>query len=319
MNIDYSYYTLESKNEESSSTIAPQHKGALLKIKFEDDLIGYADCHPWPEMGDKPVEDQLAELRQRRTTALMRCSLRFARLDAEARNRSQCLLDHKAVPSSHFLITDLLAWTPQAVEQLIQQGYTHVKIKLGKHLGQEIAHLLQLFCASPLKLRLDFNEKLSADEFRAFLRAIEKIKSSIEFIEDPTVFQPLQWKEFQENYEIALACDRQAAAALHWPESAQFLIVKPAIESIDVFEKALREKVIITSYLDHPLGQLAAAYIAAQTDPQRLKVHGLLSHYTYLPNIFSQGLAQQGPHFITPSGVGFGYDEQLSQVDWKAL
>jgi O-succinylbenzoate synthase len=35
-------------------------QGALLKIVFADHLVGYADCHPWPELGDIPLAEQVA-------------------------------------------------------------------------------------------------------------------------------------------------------------------------------------------------------------------------------------------------------------------
>lgn len=38
--------------------------GALVQVEFGKDLIGYADCHPWPELGDLFLPDQLLDLKR---------------------------------------------------------------------------------------------------------------------------------------------------------------------------------------------------------------------------------------------------------------
>ena len=43
MQIEYSPYELKAQNE--------ARRGALLKVHFDPDQIGYADCHPWECMG----------------------------------------------------------------------------------------------------------------------------------------------------------------------------------------------------------------------------------------------------------------------------
>lgn len=315
MKIEYSLYSLFPKNNKS---IYSERKGALLKVEFENHLVGYADCHPWPEWGDKPIEEQLENLKHRHTTPLTRCSLKYARLDAEARHKNESLFIHKRLPISHFLVTDFLSFTKEDCENIEKQGFTHLKIKLGNFLAQEIAHLLFLFKNTSLKLRLDFNEKLSLEEYKAFLNAIEPIQQKIDFIEDPIPFDAQIWKELRALYPISLACDKHALAAMHWPDSADILVVKPAIENIEQFER-VKEKVIITSYLDHPLGQLNAALIASELDINEQKVHGLLSHHSYQENSFSSDLAQSGPFFSFPYGTGLGFDEKLSKIKWHKL
>lgn len=315
MKIEYCYYTLNSKINPQK----PPRRGALLRVVFNDGLIGYADCHPWPELGDHSVIEQLRGLQQRDVTPLMRCSLVFARLDAEARHEKKSLMAGLKVPLSHYLIMDLLSMDSSHIDQIIAQGFTHVKIKLGEHLPQEAAHLLKLFLDSPLKIRLDLNEKLSHNEYRSFLKTIRKLEKSIDYVEDPFPFDPLVWKQFMQESPIPLACDRKALTANFSPDSVSFLILKSALHSIDLFNKFPKDKIIITSYLDHPLGQLAAAYTAAQIDSNQQKIHGLLSHYVYQPTNFSQGLSQQGPQFVAPSGIGFGYEELLHDCKWVAL
>lgn len=314
MNIKYSPYFLDLRKD-----CKVRRKGALLKVEFQDDLIGYADCHPWPELGDEPIEEEIKRLNERRLTNLMRCSLQFARLDAEARKDQKPLLNEAEVPTSHYLISHLLHYSAEEIEDIIQQGYSHVKIKVGSHPSQEIIYLIELFASAPLKLRLDFNEKLSADVFESFWQAIESLHEKIDFVEDPFPFEPNEWKRMQATYSVRFACDRKATIAKYSPDAASFLVVKPAITLLDIFSQVPKNKLIITSYLGHPLGQLGAAYAASRIDPKGCSVHGLLAHHTYHPNSFSLQLSQGGPRFKAPLGWGFGYEELLNQVNWKSL
>lgn len=319
MKIEYSPYILQALSPLNARMQSTEHEGALLKVTFHDGIMGYADCHPWPELGDCSLTKQLGLLSQKKTTPLLRCSLQFARLDGEAREQALSLLASKPLPNSHFLIVDLFAWTAQGIAELKEKGYSHIKIKLGRQLSQEINLLLKLFSGTSFKLRLDFNEKLSFEEFKAFLQAIAPLKSAIDFIEDPFPFHSAQWKWIQEEEGVALACDRQVASALQEPESASYFIFKPAIHSEELWKYAPAEKIIMTSYLDHPLGQIAATLQTSNIDPKCLQVHGLLSHHVYQPNQFSQPLSWEGPRFLAPSGTGFGYDNELEQLEWKAI
>jgi O-succinylbenzoate synthase len=60
-------------------------RGALLKFQWNSDQIGYADCFPWPELGDATLDEQLASLKKREVTSLLERSITFAKVDAEAR------------------------------------------------------------------------------------------------------------------------------------------------------------------------------------------------------------------------------------------
>lgn len=318
MKITYSPYELKSNNSLSVTSSALKRQGALLKVTYSSGIIGYADCHPWPELGDLPLKQQLENLAREKLTPLTSCALEFANLDAEARFNGKKILTCKNIPLSHFLVTYILDWTPQHVQQVIQQGYTHVKLKMGRHLEQEIQSLHSLFFNSPLKLRLDFNEILSLTAFRDFLYRIQKLQDHIDFIEDPFPFHVREWTIFQKD-GWSLASDRQAHLACHQPEAARVLIIKPALQAFDEWKKWIHQTCIVTSYLGHPIGQMAAAYVASQVDPSCSFVHGLLSHHVYHPTVFSQHLNWQNPRFIIPPGKGFGFDQELQQLEWLSL
>lgn len=308
-----SYYTLERKDSSKA-----KRRGALLKIQFQDGLIGYSDCHPWSELGDPPLEDQLRALKTNKWTNLLESSLAFARLDAEARHQKKSLFTQKKIPQSHFLIMDVLDTHSEDIEKILLQGFTHIKIKMGTTPEQEVARVIELFSNSSLKIRLDFNEKLSLSTYQSLLKQLNSIAPSIDYIEDPIPFEAKAWKQIKKESRIPIACDRQVLKAAQYPDSYSFLIVKAAL-FIPANLTLSQEKMIVTTYLDHPLGQMGAAYRAAHIDPNGKNIHGLLSHHSYQTNPFSRQLSQQGPHFKVPLGYGFGYDELLENAEWKPL
>ncbi len=318
MKIDYVLYELESNHSLSVTSSALKREGALLKVYFNFQMVGYADCHPWPEMGDLPLKQQLENLAKGELTALMNCALEFAFLDAEHRLQGRSALIQQNIPKSHFLVTNIFDWTSQHVQQIIQQEYTHIKLKLGRHLDREVERLHALFLNTSLKLRLDFNETLTFDSFCQFLQRIQKLRDRIDFIEDPFPFASFEWATIQKE-GWTLACDRQAQKASHQPESAKILVIKPALQSFQEWQKWKNQTRIVTSYLGHPIGQVAAAYVASLIDPDCSLTHGLLSHHAYQPTPFSQHLSWKSPHFILPPGVGFGFDQELNQLKWIPL
>lgn len=318
MHIDHHLYHLKPFHALNAHHQGDHRLGALLRVNFGEGIIGYADCHPWPEIGDLPLETQLYRLKHGIPTNLARCSIRFAHLDALARQKRQPLLSPRNIPKSHYLITNLLSWTEGDLHQAIKQGYTHVKLKLGRKLEEEINQILGLFSQGALKVRLDFNEALTYDSFQAFLRKIAPLQPHIDFIEDPFPFHAKQWEQVQKQGWI-LACDRHAVHASHHPEAAQVLVIKPAIQPKEDWTNWTQQRRVVTSYLDHPFGQLTAAYVASLVDPQRKEVHGLLTHHAYHLNAFSHKLSPPGPDFKVPEGVGFGFESELETLSWKSL
>lgn len=317
--IEYSPYSLLAKSSLNSLSSQLKRTGALLKVRFSDELVGYADCHPWEELGDISLKDQLACLAQKKTTPLTSSSLYFAQIDAEARAVQKNLFTGFSPPVSHFLISDLAACSHSFLDAAINEGQSCLKIKLGRDHVAEAKILNALFSRRNLPLRFDFNEALTKAKFEEFLSLItDEVKANIDFIEDPFPFQGGLWEEVQDNFKVRLACDRQAAAAINQPKSASTLILKPAIQcclSVDNDEQRL----IVTSYLDHPLGQLAAAYTACQFDKNVKRLHGLNSHYIYEMNQYSQLLAEKGALFKFPEGTGFGFDDLLEGEPWQKL
>ena len=318
MKIAYSRYELESKVPLNSRSLSLKRYGALLQVCFDDCLLGYADCHPWPELGDAPLDQQMALLAKGETTPILACALDWARKDAEARAEGRPMLLSSKIPKSHFLLPDIRLCTVDQVQRIVQQGFTHVKVKLGRQLDIEIIQLIKFFQDPHLKLRLDFNESLTQESFCVFLDKMDAIKMRVEFIEDPFPFEPKAWKSIQEQ-GWNLACDKQSQHALGRPESAKMIVIKPAIQRVGDLKIGREQIPIVTTYLGHPLGQVAAAAVAADLDPTNKYVHGLLSHHAYLPTNFSRKLNWDNPTFTCPEGHGLGFDQELKALTWTSL
>ncbi|MFI0435488.1 MAG: hypothetical protein ACH350_07175 [Parachlamydiaceae bacterium] len=318
MILSYAFYELEPISSLNAISRPLPRKGALLKVSFEWGGTGYADCHPWPELGDLSLAKQLMELAQGNMTALTRSSLWFASLDAKIRFEERGALSSLNPQRSHLLVPDIFQLTPSIVEQMIEKGVTHVKLKMGRCIEHEVKYLHLLFYRTPLKLRLDFNETLTAQSCSLFLDAIATMRENIDFIEDPFAFDIPQWIAIQKEGWM-LACDRQAAIAADHPEAAAVLVIKPALHPFEDWKKKGGQMHITTSYLGHPIGQVAAAYVASQIDPSCAHVHGLLSHHVYRPTPFSRQLNWGSPFFLPPPGTGFGFDSELEQIEWLPL
>lgn len=298
----------------ASHYIFQKRRGALLKVVFRDEQVGYADCHPWTDLGDDSLDIQLKKLSSFCLTPLTTCALSSARIDAEKRTLNEPLLSLDQLPKSHFLATNLNVLTHERLQDLIQEGFTHIKLKVGRDPQKEVIFLRELFRESPLKLRLDFNERLCLEEARKFLQDIVSLKEQVDFLEDLCPFDEKNWIKFQ-NEGWKLACDRQVALAANKPEVASILVVKPARIAMEEWTKWKIQTLIVTSYLGHFIERVMAAFFSTQIDPRKENVHGLLSEET-----FCRHLIHAGPYFTMPHGTGCGFDDEFDRLrDWKKI
>lgn len=293
----------------ASRYIFQGRQGALLKVIFKDDEIGYADCHPWTDLGDDSLDVQLQKLSSFRLTPLTNCALSSARIDAEKRALHEPFLSQNRRPKSHFLITNLHVLTHEKLQRIIQAGFTHIKLKVGRDPEKEIPLLKDLFKNCSLRLRLDFNERLCLESAERFLREIALLKEKVDFLEDICPFCEKDWSRFQRE-GWTLACDRQASVAANKPEVSSVLIVKSARVMKEEWEKWNAQTLIVTSYLGHSIERVMAAFISMQIDPQRKNVHGLLEE---------EILNEQGPYFKMPEGTGCGFDDELNRLHWHEI
>jgi O-succinylbenzoate synthase len=268
-------YELTPKRRLSAIARDAPREGALIRAGD-----GFADVHPWPELGDLPLDEQLSLLARGSTTALTRRSLHFVALDAAARAESRSLFEGLTIPPSHWPGSD-----PPA-------SFDIAKVKSIEHLPERV------------RLRIDFNMRLTADEFLGLRLPAERI----DFIEDPCPYDASTWRILRVRTGLRLALDREVSE-----DGVDVLVVKPAVQEMPA---TLRE-IVVTSYMDHAIGQMFAAHFAAAHGITN--VCGLFTHVLYESDPFFERIPADGPRLLVPSGTGIGFDELLESLPWKKL
>lgn len=331
MEIRFAPYVLRSRGFLSAKASGSERAGALLRIETVEG-VGFADLHPWPELGDLPLEKQLELLAEGQLTPLTRRSLEMAKLDCQARRLGQNAFIDLEVPPSHFLINDLTAVDACVLDDAYKAGFRALKIKVGRNLNVE-TETLRKFAGSlsNFRLRFDFNGSLDEHLCLKWLDALPQgLHSSIEFFEDPLPWDKEQWRELCSKTQVSLALDRVSEGEDVSADSAgafDYLVLKPAVQDAEklVARSAKSEalRFVLTSYMDHPVGQVGAALIAARVSAsaygKRLGDCGLLTHTCFESNKYSDAIAIAGAKLIPPSGTGIGFDDLLEREDWKKL
>lgn len=284
MKFTYSPYELRFKH---GSAV---RQGMLVRIE-QDHTFGYADCHPWVECGDASLEKQVASLQSGSFTPLLDRTVHFAKIDWIARRMNHSLF--KDLPS-----------VPGYVLVANPEDRVHSIQKLKIRPGEEQAFLQK--ASKEIHWRLDFNRHFNAEQCEAFLPALKAFQ--IDYIEDPVPSQPGLWQSLQKKYGIPFAADFEPN------DEASLVIEKPAARKVN--NQDPRRKVV-TSYLDHPLGQLAALYTAATSPQLRKEPGGFATHLVYEPNAFSERLRIDRGVLLPSAGPGFGFQDLLENLPWK--
>ncbi|MCX8494583.1 MAG: hypothetical protein ORN51_00165 [Akkermansiaceae bacterium] len=311
-----SRYRLKARGFLNSITNRREFEGALIQIDG-----GFGCIHPWPELGDPTLEKCLIDLAGPRRWPIVRRAIRCTEYDRAARVFDHSLFEEMEVPMSHAtLATGDIAELVRAVEA----GFTTVKLKAGRDLGAEMKFLDAMTLEFPaVRWRLDFNESLTPDEAAKFLlELMDGTRAAIDFAEDPCPYSESGWHELHQKTRVNLAVDHEAAPL---SKAAQFMVIKPAVdEPFLLGEAALshQQRVILTSYMDHPVGQTFAAWEAARLElqfPGLVGLCGLQTHHLFEPNEFSEALGPWSPDFTPPAGTGLGFDDFLDAQPWTRL
>lgn len=287
-------YALKSARQLNAVRNEREVRGCLVRLDR-----GVACLQSWPEFGDPPLEEVLADFCGPCRLAISRQARICCEADAAARRAGVHLLEGRTVPASHYS----LPWGTSSVPA----GFRTVKIKAGPN-GEALQSSLRKLPAH-IRIRLDFNESLDPSQFRAVWQALAPFHSRIDFVEDPTPYMEEDWRAFEAELGCRLAVDR-------WAGEAPFLRVwKPARQSWPG-----AGQIVVTSNMDHPVGQVYAAYCAA-TLPQDVAVAGcgLVTHH-----LFDRGdpfIAAMGPataEFPPVPGTGVGFDPVLESLPWRS-
>jgi O-succinylbenzoate synthase len=325
MKVWFSPYTLVPRSRLGSKTNAKKRHGALLRLDINSSASGFADLFPWPELGDETLEQQLIGIKSGTPSRLARRSLAMAEQDAIARSGATSLFNGHQVPPSHHLITNLL--DNDLLVEAIRSQSTRIKAKLGADLERELVTLDNLIRhTSPnIKIRLDFNESISPYELRSIAnRQLIHYADRIDFIEDPCVYDPDTWQWLNHSVGIPIALDRQADQHKHL-RGFSVLVIKPAIQTPHTLvETSIQQglRIVFTSYLDHPVGQLHAAWQAAGARAEfgeAVDIAGLLSQVAYDSNPWSEAVFSPTGQLTSTSAPGIGFVELLEKEPWRRL
>lgn len=295
------------------------------RSEYEGVLIrqggGHACIHPWPELGDPTLATCLADLAGPRRRAIVRRALRCAEMDRVAREFEHSLFEEMEVPASHATLSHPDA---ESILQAREAGFEHIKLKGGRDPQKEAAFLRTMATEHPsLRWRIDCNEAFEPDAAHAFLTALDPTTlRAIDFIEDPCPYAEPTWARLHSMHRIPLAVDREASPL---SSAAQFMVIKPAMdEPLLLAEAALshNQRVVVTSAMDHPVGQAFAAWEAARLAlqmPGLVDVCGLQTHHLFESDPFMERLGPWSPEFHVPEGLGIGFDDVLETLPWKRL
>ncbi|KAB8031033.1 hypothetical protein [Fluviispira multicolorata] len=336
--IEISPYFLQPKfilNAKIESSF--KRMGFLLKVDYKDIGIGYADCFAFPELGDSPISEQISYLKNKKLTRNLRKSLIFSRIDAIYRGKNLNAFNNLNLPKNHWTVSDISSLTIKDLFNLKENNFCFLKLKFGRNLQNEINFIKENYFFLKelnLKFRIDFNSSLTFENAIFFFSSLQKYVDIFDFIEDPIPFQCESWNLLLKHFPLLkLALDNNSLEHLEdltlneQKKCVRNLIIKPAQQYLNnsydnsFFSKL--DKVIFTSYMDHPLGQVCALYEAANFYshfPKSQGSCGFLTHFLYVENAYSECLMIENTRLIPSSkGTGFGFNHLLEKENWRNI
>lgn len=292
--------------------------GVMLRIGG-----GYGCLQPWPELGEKPMHEQLEMLRAGGRTPQIERAVECAEMDGAARQEGRNLFQGLRVPASH--ATLLTEPTDAEMDALLMHGIAVVKMKAGENWAANLS-VWEAMAARGFRLRLDFNGVLDENALRELCAEFSPLlRKAVDFLEDPMPFDRHAWQRAQTATGVRFAADRACQA----PGAEAFLgVLKPAVDDVGAALRAAPQtgrRFVVTTNMDHPMGQLWAAWHAARVAEAGLLegACGLLTHSLLegAQEMFSGTLqVGQGGVLVPPPGLGLGYDaEQLDTLQWIPL
>ena len=293
-------YKLFFKNK-----IHPPVEGSLLAFDFGFYGTGYSDFLPWPSFKEQNLFKQLQQLKKGIFSQRFLIAKKNALLDAQARSQKRNLFFGLKIPSSHYLITDLLSFNN--IKDLTESPFQTVKVKLKAYkIPEQIKKIKTLCCDfKNIKWRLDLN----GQSFHPWKKLFNFLKEDLDFIEDPlekTFLKKEEKKLFAEDWRVS--------------PHFQIKIIKPSRDSLKDILKGVAssrwKRLIFTHSLDQPLGQVTTAFWAGsfyKSQPSFFET-GAFTHSLFKVDSYP---LSQGPEFIPPNGYGFGFTDSLKKEKWK--
>lgn len=319
--LHYHPYTLYSRGSLNAVSRRRDFHGALIKV----DDVGIGCLHPWPEFGDPPIEEQLDILREGGTTKVIERALHMAAVDGEARRRGVSLFANLEVPMCHYS-WDQNQPSPPQIQRVIAEGWQAIKTKGWGNVG-EVLRWMDSFASKDttgsIRLRVDFNSCLEPYQFRNFMEWMSpRVRDRLDYVEDPFPYDAVPWAEMQAQYGVRLALDKQLRGAV---EGFDIAVLKPGRREWRDLVSDLPEdtRVVMTSAMDHAIGQSFAAYEAAmgwQVLGDRLDLCGLCTEHLFAQDDFFGRIRSKGGRLeVDREGTGLGFDAVLKKLKWERV
>lgn len=312
-------YLLRSGVALNSASHRRLFPGALIRVGS-----GYGCIHPWTEFGDAPIEEQLKLLARGETTLVTAMALHCAEVDGAAREAGVSLFAGLDIPRSHYSWSFAQETMPQ-FEKVLAEGWPAIKAKGYANYG-ETTRFLENCARHPgaeeVRFRVDFNGCLSQDDFQKFIEFMPvRVYRQLDLVEDPFPYDSAAWQHCRERWGVRLALDKGWRAG---STGFDAVVVKPARRDWRIVaEKHAQSPLILTSAMDHGLGQMFAAYeaaIARREHGDRIGLCGLSTQHLFEPDDFFERIQVKGGHMKPDlSGGGLGFGEVLERLPWRRL
>jgi len=256
----------------------------------------------------------------------------MAAVDGEARRRGVSLFEGLEIPPCHY------SWdhNQDAAAQFLrvmEEGWRAIKTKGWADVEKtqqtletmvELTEDMHRMSVELPKLRVDFNSCLSADSFNELMERISgRVVVRLDFVEDPFPYEAAQWVEVKERWVwLDFALDKQLRGAV---EGFDVAVLKPGRREWRelVSELPPSVKVVMTSAMDHAIGQSFAAYEAALAWNElgdRMDLCGLCTEHLFERDAFFERLNSRGGMLeVDRMGTGLGFDEVIAGLPWQRL
>jgi len=317
--VEIHHYSLQPKTALNRLSTVGARSGTLLRIWFKDlAKPGHADLFPWVELGDLPLGLQLETLKEGTPLPLVAASVLWAYEEARAVAQGVSFFPGTAIPCH----TTLLDRSEMNAEVKL------AKLKISAHEVANWQDTEEFFKQFPeTQWRLDFNGLFhDLNDARDFWEQVSPAaRKKIEFLEDPVSEELMASPELKKIFTGSkIALDRHLSEENI--KNAHVLVLKPVMFAPDILVAValgFKGDVVVTSAMDHPLGQLIAlrgAQLIQKVIGPRSSAAGLLTHSCYEAHAASSWVkTEKGTLCPTNAGLGWGVRDQLDQLKWEPL
>lgn len=296
-------YRMVARSALNTRSASRQVEGFLIRAHG-----GYGCVQPWPMFGHADLPDHWAALAGGKSLPLLDQALACAQQDGVARSAGKSWWTGCPVPASHATVTDLETQEDAA----IAAGFAIWKLKVSLDDARTVAELLE---RRPfLRLRLDFNEVPHEEQMQHWGREWpQEYWRRIDFLEDPFPYEAEAWRRFSLQRAVPLAVDRALTDSAF--SGGNVAVWKPAWMPLPRGISA--ETVVVTSAMDHPVGQAWAALQAAAI--RCPGICGLRTDQLFENDPFTSRMGAWSPEWPAPAGTGMGFDDLLDNLPWARI